>query len=699
MKKSILLLSSIILFAGCNTLFTSNASTDQEQPIVPLRINTEEKVTLLTDFLPAWTSADSITSEKLEIQSEKDDWSEFLISIPEQFLVNTFQAWREGKSTTIVTLSGERRGNLWIYSKGGSKDKVQIYRNSSSIELLAMWQNNKIDQSDVNIESDNLVNINIPKEAKKLKRSWLRVYGADEFGRSNDLLIPLEYGKIVESAKQLDRFDRQKQVMYSLMIDRFMNGNPNNDAPLNDPEVIFEVDYQGGDIKGITKKIEDGFFKDLGINTIWISPITQNPRDAWGLNENPRTKFSGYHGYWPIYMTQIDDRFGSDAELKEMLDVAHKNDMNVVLDYVANHLHINSPVLKANPDWITELMLPDGRENIHLWDEQRLTTWFDKHIPTLDLEREEVREVMTDSAMFWIANYDFDGFRHDACKHIPESYWRLLTSKIKSNYPHKNIWQIGETYGSNELVGSYIQSGMIDAQFDFSVYHTALDVLGYGGSMERIANAVADSESAFGSHHTMGNITGNHDKSRFISIAGGDLTIEEDHKIAGMTREVVVGDSVAYDRLGLMNLLIATIPGVPCIYQGDEYGEPGGNDPDNRRMMRFDSYIAKEQELRDRVSQFMQLRQSSMPLLYGDLKTLYLDDDCWIFLRVYMGKSVIVAMNIGDESKEISVNTPDEFISSSDKFEPLLSYKSEVKLIESDNKIVFKILKNGFVLI
>ena len=83
-----------------------------------------------------------------------------------------------------------------------------------------------------------------------------------------------------------------------------------------------------------------------------------------------------------------------------MLAEAHKGEMNVILDYVANHLHINSPVLQEHPDWTTELMLPDGRKNIGLWDgETRLTTWFDEHIPTLDTRRDEVCEPMTDSAL------------------------------------------------------------------------------------------------------------------------------------------------------------------------------------------------------------------------------------------------------------------------------------------------------------
>ena len=229
------------------------------------------------------------------------------------------------------------------------------------------------------------------------------------------------------------------------MVDRFMNGDTLNDAPLNRSDVDPRVDYMGGDFKGITQKIQDGFFDSLGITTIWISPITQNPTTPWGHWLNPDTKFSGYHGYWPIFNTQIDNRFGDDASLREMLSTAHAHNMNVILDYVANHMHIESPTLQEHPDWITDSILPDGRRNFELWDEARLTTWFDVHIPTLDLERNEVCDAMTDTALYWVNNYDFDGYRHDACKHIPLNYWRMFTHKMKSQHPDRALWMIGET--------------------------------------------------------------------------------------------------------------------------------------------------------------------------------------------------------------------------------------------------------------
>ena len=492
------------------------------------------------------------------------------------------------------------------------------------------------------------------KRLPKVKgRSYLRVFAWSDEVQTNDLLIPLEDGKPVLSADKLNRHDANAQVLYSLMVDRFYNGNPENDAPLNRPDVDPRVDYKGGDLKGITCKIEEGFFDSLGVNTLWISPITQNPEDAWGQYPDPNTKFSGYHGYWPIYNTKVDARMGTDEELREMLYTAHRHQMNVILDYVANHMHINSPTLKAHPDWVTDSLLPDGRRNFELWDEARLTTWFDKHIPSLDLEREDVCEAMTDTALFWVDKFDFDGYRHDACKHIPLNYWRMFTRKMKTRYPDRALWMIGETYGSNELIGSYVKTGMLNAQFDFNIYHTAIDVLGKPGvPMTRMASVIDQSLASYGAHHTMGNISGNHDKTRFISLAGGAVSWDEDGKWAGWHRQIGVTaspdperEAVAFRKALLLEVINLTIPGVPCIYQGDEYGQAGANDPDNRRMMRFDGLNANEQWMLGQVEELIKLRRSSMPLLYGDYKKLYADDNVLVFSRTYMGEEMIIGIN------------------------------------------------------
>ena len=673
MKKILL---SIMVLAGliaCNTtekVAVVDRNADTQNPIMPIVYNGGDDFTqtiYLTDYLPQVTCFDSLvftTEPSYQVLKVEEgqltftgDYSLSILNVKDLTTGITYDI-------PIIPQSKYEVG-LVTKSFTDSTITIGVLNEYEHLQFRVLWQDTRATEFVSYGQYDPEATITIEKAWRESKgRSFIRVFALGDGKNLNDLLIPLENGKVLADAAQLTRHDDQAQVLYSLMIDRFHNGNKKNDWKMNSPEVLDIVDYQGGDIAGITQKIKDGFFNDLGITTIWISPITQNPWDAWGLNKFPNgnkydntkayTKFSGYHGYWPIYATEVEKRFTTEEELHEMLAVAHAHGLNVILDYVANHMHINSPTLQAHPDWHTDSILPDGRRNFELWDEARLTTWFDVHIPTLDLERPEVCAPMTDSALVWLEKFDFDGFRHDACKHIPLNYWRELGAKMKQRYPNRHIWMIGETYGDTKLIGSYVKSGLLNSQFDFNIYHTAIDVFGKPNqSLKSINKTILESLAAYGSHHTMGNISGNHDKCRFISLAGGAVSWNESDKAAGWERHIGVtadGDAAreeaAYKAAMLLEVINLTIPGVPCIYQGDEYAEAGANDPDNRHMMKFNGLSERQQQFRDEVQKLVQMRRNSLPLIYGEYIPVTVTDKLLVFDRTYMGQTVRVTIDL-----------------------------------------------------
>ena len=648
----------------------------ESDPIMPIRMTSDTMHVVLTDYVPVLYGDTTLWKG---LQWTKDEALECLNLSGTTPIVKQMDIVNRDRSIHAFTMH-DKSGSFAIpvlpnkpvrqalISLGYEDDQLQLgfYDSVANPSFEVYIQNSLIDHDRMSANEDGSWTLDLSGLAYS-GRTYLRVFAEDDHYLYNDLLLPMQDGKIITDAALLNRHDQQGQVLYSLMIDRFYNGNEANDWKMNSPEVLDIVDYQGGDLAGITKKISEGYFDHLGVNTIWISPITQNPWDAWGRYEfkngnkydstKTYTRFSGYHGYWPIYATALDKRFGTPDEFRTLLDTAHAHEINVVLDYVANHMHINSPTLQEHPDWHTDSILPDGRRNFELWDEARLTTWFDKHIPTLDLERPEVCEQMTDSALYWLENYELDGFRHDACKHIPEGYWRMLGQKIATRWPGRPIWMIGETYGSPELIGSYVKTGMLNAQFDFNVYFTTREALcGLKGLDEALNNELT-SLRTYGAHHTMGNISGNHDQIRFASIAGGAIDISSQGKEEGWTREVGIGDAeTAYKRALLLEVFNLTIPGVPCIYQGDEYAEVGGNDPDNRHMMRFETLNTEEKNMRAQVAELIHMRRHSMPLLYGDLIPLESTPDEIQYARVYLGHKVIVTIN----RNELTFNITEE---------------------------------------
>ncbi len=582
-----------------------------------------------------------------------------------------------------------------LFAESTSNGAVNVHIENSVENLIIFAQNQCLPETYIHQDIEE-IQVTIPKELSNLERSYLRIQATNEDGFSNFLKIPLHKGKVLKNTENLKRTDFEAATLYNVFIDRFHDANPKNTWKIEDEAILPKANYFGGDLEGVIKKIESGYFQKLGINTIWISPVIKNPEGAYGLYPDPKTKFSGYHGYWPVSFTKINPHFGTEEELKKLVDLAHKNNLNVLLDFVANHVHENHPIIKANPDWKTNLYLPDGTENTRLWDEQRLTTWFDTFMPTLDLENPEVTDMLTDSAVYWIKKYNFDGFRHDATKHVPEIFWRTLTQKLRKEVvipENRRLYQIGETYGSPELIGSYVNSGQLSAQFDFNVYDVIVGSLAGERSFSELEAEINRSQKYYGSHHLMGNITGNQDRARFISYASGALRFDEDAKKAGWKREINVEDPVGYKKAAVLNAIISTLPGLPVIYYGDEIGMPGGNDPDNRRMMRFENLSKPEQKLKEITSKLLNFRQKALPLIFGDIQFLKVADNMLIFQRVYLDEAVIIVLNDAPKTAEISIKTPAHI--NTQKFESLFN-----KTIKKDKKsITVTIPEHDFVVL
>ncbi len=555
-----------------------------------------------------------------------------------------------------------------LYTNEIVNDTIYLKIKGQNIRVLVLFQNHKMG---FGLQNDNL-RIIIPEIAKKKKRTYIRAWAYSKTDVSDEVLIPLDYGKVVTDGNQLTRADKETNILYYVMIDRFKDANKDNDHPLNDPEVSPKADFHGGDLSGITEMINKDYFKNLGVTSLWLSPIVRNPKGKYGLySKNGRkSKFSAYHGYWPVSFTEIDERFGTSESLNSLVKAAHSKGENVFLDFVANHVHKKHPVYQANKDknWATNLYLPDGTLNTEKWDEHRLTTWFDVFLPTLNLENPEVAEMLSDSAVFWLDKYDIDGFRHDATKHIPLSFWRLLSKKVnrESLKTGKDYYQVGETYGTPELINSYIGSGLLDGQFDFNIYDALIQTLlkdetGFSLLKEKLEQ----SKKYYGVHNLMGYMTGNQDKVRFMALATGDVALDEDGKYAGWSRNITKKTDRGYNKLALMHTFIMTLPGIPVIYYGDEIGMTGANDPDNRRDMKFDNLNDSEYSLLQIVSKLTHLRRNNLVFLFGDLKFLSTGKNTIMYSRSYFDKKAIILVNNSDKKQNFTI--PKEYITDKSK--------------------------------
>lgn len=574
-----------------------------------------------------------------------------------------------GGTNSLLIVKNQNEEKFFLhkdsYSKGKSVSKFSFYlesekpHNISSSNILVLLDNHKINSSQISVK-DKKISVSIAN-AELFNSKMLRVVVLIGGVKSNLQMVPLSNGQPAGNQS----FNWYDGIIYSLMIDRFFDGNKENNSPVKNDSVLAKANYMGGDFAGITKKIEDGYFDSIGVNTIWISPVNDNPDEAYKEFPPPHRWYTGYHGYWPISDTRVEEKFGSFNDLKELINAAHKHQIKILLDFVSHHVHQEHPFYKEHPEWFGKLELPDGRLNLRLWDEQRLTTWFEPYLPSFDfINSDEATNVVSDNAVWWLKQTGADGFRHDAVKHVPNKFWRTLTNKLKKEIviPDGNeVYQIGETFGNYDLVSSYVNNGQLSSQFNFELYNTAQAVfIDPKRSFIELDAEMNKTLDVYGPLHLMGNIMDSHDKNRFMAYADGAIELSQWSAIEeGWSNPPEVKDPYSYKKAELYLAYMLTIPGLPVIYYGSEFGMTGLSDPDNRRMMRFGKQLnTNEEKMLTEVNKVVKARSNHSALRYGDFYTIRADDDLFAYLRSDFSERILIVLNKSDERKTLDIRLP-----------------------------------------
>jgi len=459
---------------------------------------------------------------------------------------------------------------------------------------------------------------------------------------------------------------RHDHIIYFAFIDRLVDGDPSNN-PKPDSRVEPPAQYFGGDLAGVKKLIDDGYFEKLGINTLWLSPVNQNPLPPYQEFKEPRRWYTGYHGYWPISSTEVDSRFGGNDALTALAEAAEKKKISILLDLVLAHVHEEHPTFKKHPGWFGSLMLPDGTRNLRKWDnETQFTTWFEPFLPRFNYDSPG-GAFLIDNAVDWIKRFDLDGFRLDAVKHIPPKYWTAFRQGLRQNLPQttrESFYLVGETFMDRPGINSFIGPNRLDGQFEFPLYDTLLEVFGTGkedfASLERSAAA---SDRVFGPETVMSPLLGNHDKSRFMAYADGDLPDpkEPDEFVVGWTKPPKVDRDSSYAKLKLGFTFVLTTPGAPTIYYGDEIGMTGAQDPDNRRMFPdLAKLTPAEKSVQEHVAKLNSLRLKHPAIRYGSRRAIRADRDQYAVVRAYLNDRVLILYNRSDQPAKFDLDVGPE---------------------------------------
>jgi glycosidase len=470
------------------------------------------------------------------------------------------------------------------------------------------------------------------------------------------LWVPMWIGKGVKYAD----FTWRDASIYQIFTDRFLDADPTNDINNSQGDLARVTDrrsqWQGGDFKGITQKIEDGYFDQMGINTLWISsPIIDSHNSQPAVALADQTRYSSYHSYHPVatgytatndlgYATPVEPAFGTEDELHELVNEAHKRGMRVLTDFVANHVHKEAKLYQLHPEWFSQYSPCDGH-----WDDNRVNCWFTTDMPDFDYgNHPDAIQAVVDHALWQIQEFDLDGFRADALKHMDDKFVRALkaavVSEIETTVSDHTMpdeptvfYMVGESLGG--WARYHVRADMVQGQVDEGYYNqTTASLLTFQASMRDLANFAIGNDTAYltpqpinggvGGYPgaVMGNFFGNHDQVRALTQAqntGG-----------------------GYERLRLAQTFLFTSPGnVPMLYQGDDIGTTGGIDPDNRKMMRFSGLSTDEQLSLANAQKAGTARAQHVALRRGTRETVWLEDWFWVYKVTYQDDVVYVALN------------------------------------------------------
>jgi cyclomaltodextrinase / maltogenic alpha-amylase / neopullulanase len=387
--------------------------------------------------------------------------------------------------------------------------------------------------------------------------------------------------------------------------------------------------YKGGNLWGVISKLD--YIKDLGVNALYFTPIFQS-----ASNHRYHT-----HDYY-----QVDPMLGGNVAFAALIKAAHEREIKIVLDGVFNHVSRGffffNDILENGPnspwlDWFTisdwPLSAYDGSKPANY------ESWVgDRALPKFNHDNPQVKEYIMQVAEYWLLHHGIDGWRLDVPNEVDTpGFWQEFRDRVKAINPEAYI--VGEIWGD--------ASPWLDGtQFD--------GVMNYRFTEAAIAFAGGDNylpEFCQGELRPYPPISGTEYATRIDALLKlydweiqlAQLNLLDSHDTPRML--TTVGEDK--NSFMLATVLMMTFPGAPSIFYGDEVGLLGGKDPDCRRV--FPESENWDVEILKNYKQLIALRHQYSALSIGTYKTLYADQNLYVFARILDRQEVLIAVNAGKD--------------------------------------------------
>lgn len=450
----------------------------------------------------------------------------------------------------------------------------------------------------------------------------------DQYGNKFSTTVDVEITDRVKENKK--DFDWDEAVVYFMMTDRFFDGNEsNNTASGADTYGDNPGLYHGGDFAGVTAKLD--YLQDLGVNTIWITPIVENIKGVAVTDEGSKDVpyNAAYHGYWASDFTKLNPTLGTTGEFETMISEAHKRGMRIMVDIVVNHAGYGTESTFA--DMLRDKSVSEG--DIKSWQ---------SGLPDFATENADVRAKLVEWQTAWMMDYGVDYFRVDTVKHVDSTTWAALknsTTKVNSSFK-----MIGEYFGAGYASnGSSLGTGQMDADLDFDFNDQATSFV--SGNISSVEKFLSARNSALNNTYMTGQFLSSHDEDGFkAALMNGKKYTEDEATSAALVAAT----------------LQLTAKGIPVIYYGEEVGLSGLNNypyQTNRYDMDF-SKATKDNVTYQHYKNLLSIRNAYTDVFARGSRTVVASSDeegYDVVSRSYGGTTLYVGMNINDTAKEVKV--------------------------------------------
>lgn len=452
---------------------------------------------------------------------------------------------------------------------------------------------------------------------------------------------------VTERKKSAGDFDWDEAVIYFAVTDRFFGGDASN----NDAYGVGDYNtgekggssYHGGDFAGLNQKLD--YLKDLGVNTIWITPIVENITEDQHDNKTDTATY-GYHGYWASDFTKLNKHLGTEQQFKALLDAAHSKGMKIMVDVVLNHAgygtekYFNSILTDADGNSIS--MIRDSNNTISGDDKYDSLS----DLPDFVTENKAVTDQLVTWQTEWMSKYSIDYYRVDTVKHVETTTWAAFKNSLtKVNPDFKMIGEYsGAGYANN---AGELGTGTMDALLDFDFNDFAQNFV--TGNISSVENSLQKRNNAINNTSVMGSFLSSHD---------------EDTLQYKLVNESKISEEEAYNLMKVAATLQITAKGQPVLYYGEEIGQGGANNwplQTNRRdfdWTELEKQKADSNSIYNHYKTMLAIRNAYTDVFArGNRSTVAVSDaDGYeVISRSYGNNTLYVGMNVKEAEKEVVI--------------------------------------------